>query len=471
MAWSIGKPRRRSGAADPRWVERLGLVSFAGYRLHDARGKTTGVLAAFAKHPISEESDAFLANLAETTSKVIEDHGANEELRQSQKLEDVGQLAGGIAHEFNNLLQVIGGFTRCAMDGLPPEGQPFGDLEQVAKAADRAASLTRQLLGFSRRSVIQPTNTDANVVVRDLAKLVRPLIGEHITLDLVLGERVGNVYADAGELQQALLNLCLNARDAMPSGGTLTIKTERTVLAEALWDPQFELAPGPYVVFGVSDTGCGIPRDVQPHIFEPFFTTKEVGKGSGLGLSMVHGIMRQHKGAIHFCSEPGVGSTFRLYLPPGDDHPAEQRQEDHQSIPFGNETILVAEDDPTVRKITTRTLRDAGYTVLAACDGEEAMRLFEENRGSISLVLLDVIMPKMTGHEVHRRLQQLAPNVKVVFCTGYDRETAHCDNLVNEDIPLVQKPFTAHTLLSVVRKVLDTQELCKATDAAASNES
>ena len=160
--------------ADPRWVERLGLVSFAGYRLHDARGKTTGVLAAFAKHPISEESDAFLSNLAETTSKVIEDHRANEELRQSQKLEGVGQLAGGIAHEFNNLLQVIGGFTRCAMDGLPPEEQPFGDLEQVVKAADRAASLTRQLLGFSRRSVIQPKNTDANLVVRDLAKLVRP---------------------------------------------------------------------------------------------------------------------------------------------------------------------------------------------------------------------------------------------------------------------------------------------------------
>jgi PAS domain S-box-containing protein len=455
--------------ADHQWAKTLGLVSFAGYRLHDARGNTTGVLAAFAKHPISEESDAFLANLADTTSKVIVDRHAGDELRQSQKLEGIGQLAGGIAHEFNNLLQVIGGYTRCVLDELPPDQPAHGDLAQVLKAADRAAALTRQLLGFSRRSAIQPKSTDANTVVRDLAKLVQPLIGEHIALKLALGENVGNVYADAGELQQALLNLCVNARDAMGapanghSGGTLVLKTGRAVVTESHWGPDFELAPGTYIVFSVSDTGCGIPREILPRVFEPFFTTKEVGKGSGLGLAMVHGIMRQHKGAVHVYSEVSTGTTFRLYLPVGDDQPAEQNREEPLCIPLGNETILIAEDDPTVRKITIRTLKDAGYTVLAACDGLEAVRMFQEHRDSIALVLLDVVMPKMSGHEAHRRIRDLAPETKVVFCTGYDRDTVQCDGLVGEGLPLVQKPFTAQALLSVVREVLDAPAPCQAT--------
>ena len=456
--------------ADHAWAAGLGLVSFAGYRLHDARGNTTGVLASFAKHPITEESDAFLANLADMTSKVIVDHNANEELRQSQKLEGVGQLAGGIAHEFNNLLQVIGGYTRCAMEGLPPEEQRDGDLAQVVKAADRAAALTRQLLGFSRRSTIQPKSTDANLVVRDLAKLVQPLIGEHIALNLALEDNAGTVYrrrrgTPAGPAQPVPQRPRRHADADRRRRRRHAGAQDRTRHARrALWDPQFRRwPPGPYVVFSVSDTGCGIARDVQPHIFEPFFTTKEVGKGSGLGLSMVHGIVQQHKGAIHVYSEPGMGSTFRLYLPPGDDRAAEQRREEPRPVPLGKETILVAEDDPTVRKITTRTLQDAGYTVLAACDGEEAVEMFQENRGSIALVLLDVIMPRMTGHEAHRRLKELAPETKVVFCTGYDRETAQCDGLLADDIPLVQKPFTAERLLSVVREVLDAPAACPAT--------
>jgi signal transduction histidine kinase/CheY-like chemotaxis protein len=455
-----------NATTDPRvhnheWARSLGMVSFAGYKLHDARGKTTGVLAMFAKHPISEEDDAFLSHLAETTSKVIMDHHAHEELRQSQKLEGVGQLAGGVAHEFNNLLQVIDGYTCAGMEGLGPEEERYTDLDQVRKAAERATALTRQLLGFSRRRAIEPRNTDANLVVCDLVKLIRPTIGEHISLELALGDDVGTVYADAGELQQALLNLCLNARDAMPSGGTLLLKTEKAVVTEPLWDSHFDIKPGRYVVFSVSDTGCGIPRDLQQRIFEPFFTTKEVGKGTGLGLALVYGVVRQHKGAIHLYSEVGMGTTFKLYLPPGDGKAEEDHVEEASSELHGNETILVAEDDPMVRNLSVRTLERAGYTVLAASDGEEALRIFEEHRSAISLVMLDAIMPKLTGHEVHRRIKETSPGTKVVCCTGYDRETARSDCLVRENVPLIQKPFTARTLLSTVREALDAQTLCQ----------
>lgn len=446
---------------DHAWAERLGLVSFAGYKLHDARGKTTGVLAMFAKRPVSEEDDAFLSHLAETTSKVIMDHHAEEELRQAQKLEGVGQLAGGVAHEFNNLLQVIDGYTCAGMEGLAPEEDRYADLEQVRKAAERAAALTRQLLGFSRRRAIEPKSTDANQVVRDLAKLIRPAIGEHIVLDLAFGTPAGTVYADAGELQQALLNLCLNARDAMPSGGNLVLKTEKAVVTEPLWDSQFDIKPGTYVVFSVSDTGCGIPRDIQQRIFEPFFTTKEVGKGTGLGLALVYGVVRQHKGAIHLYSEVGIGTTFKLYLPPGDGEAEEAREEEAGSMLRGSETILVAEDEPMVRNLTVRTLEKAGYTVLAASDGEEALEVFEEHRSEIALVVLDAIMPKLTGHEVHRRIKEVSPETKVICSTGYDRETSRSECLVRENVPLLQKPFTARTLLSTVRETLDAQILCQ----------
>lgn len=447
--------------ADHEWAKRLGLVSFAGYRLHDARDNPTGVFAMFAKHPLSEEDDVFLSHLAETTSKVIMDHQAEEELRQAQKLEGVGQLAGGIAHEFNNLLQVIGGYARYAMEGLDPQEERHDDLEQVLKAADRATALTRQLLGFSRRHVIQPKSVDANDVVRDLAKLARPTIGEHISLGLLLADDAGPVHADAGQLQQAIMNLCVNARDAMPAGGELTLKTERVVLTEPFWDPHFDIKPGPYVVFGVSDTGCGIPRDVQQHIFEPFFTTKEVGKGTGLGLALVYGTMRQHKGAIHVYSEVGRGTEFKLYVPSADESAEDDWAEQEQSGPLGKETILVAEDEPMVRNLTVRTLQEAGYTVLEACDGEEALRVFKENCDTIALVVLDAVMPRLSGHEVYRRIKRSSPDTKVVCCSGYDRETARSECLARENVPLIEKPFTSHALLSTVREVLDAQRPCQ----------
>ncbi len=398
---------------DPRiinheWARSLGLVSFAGYRLHDVRGDTTGVLAMFAKHPLSEEDDAFLSHLAETTSKVIVDHAAEEELRQAHKLEGVGQLAGGVAHEFNNLLQVIDGYAYSGMLGLDPEEERYDDLTQIRKAAETARALTSQLLGFSRRRAIQPKSNDANLVVRDLVKLIRPTIGAHITLELALGDGVGTVYVDSGELQQALLNLCINARDAMPAGGTLLLRTDTTVLTEPCWDAQFDIKPGRYVVFSVSDTGCGISRDIQQHIFEPFFTTKDVGKGTGLGLALVYGVVRQHKGAIHVYSEVGIGTTFKLFLPASEGEADEDHVEEAGLAQNVSETILVAEDDPAIRNFSVRILERAGYTVLTAADGEEAWRMFEEHCRTIDLVLLDAVIPKLMGHEVRRRINEIS---------------------------------------------------------------
>ena len=446
--------------SDPRihnheWAKSLGLVSFAGYKLRDARGNTVGVFAMFANHTISEEDDAFLSHLADITSKVIVDNHAQAEFRQSQKLEEIGQLAGGVAHEFNNLLQVIDGYACAGMEGLNPGEERFQNLGQVRRAAKRAAALTRQLLGFSRRTNIEPRSTDANQVVRDLIKLVRPTIGEHVTIDIVLDDAVGNVYADPGELEQALLNLCLNARDAMPEGGNLVIKTERVAVTEPLWDVHFNIKPGTYVVYTVSDTGAGIPREIQQRIFEPFFTTKEVGKGTGLGLALVYGIIRQHHGAVHLYSEAGSGTTFRLYLPPGNGETGDVDEPEPARDYAGHETILVAEDEPMVRQLTVTTLERAGYVVYSAADGEEAMQLFDTHRSDISLVLLDAVMPRRSGHEVHRHINEHSPNTRVICCTGYDRETARLGCLTQEKVPLLQKPFTAQALLQIVRQSLD----------------
>jgi len=388
-----------------------------------------------------------------------------EQLRQIQKLEAVGQLAGGIAHEFNNLLQAIDGYTNYAMDGLSPEGQPCQDLRQVCRATDRAAKLTRQLLGFSRRQPLERRNIDPNQVVVDLVRMVRPLIGEHIHLESNLDEAAGTVYADPGELQQTLLNLCLNARDAMPSGGALTLRSEAAVLTKEFCEFHSDLSPGRYAVLSVTDTGLGISPEVKPHIFEPFFTTKEVGEGAGLGLSTVYGVVQQHEGAIRVSSQPGEGATFRIYLPVVDVAADVDLPEESVPAPGGEETILVAEDDPMVRDIARRILEKAGYTVVAAADGEEALERFEASRDDIALVLLDAIMPKLTGHEVCVRIRAMKPETKIVFCTGYDPETAQSDFIRRQSLRLIEKPFASEVLLRTVREVLDRGEPCQVVEA------
>jgi PAS domain S-box-containing protein len=378
----------------------------------------------------------------------------DEQLRQAQKMEAVGTLAGGIAHEFNNLVQAILGYTQYAMEDLPESDERYSDLQQVLKASRRAASLTKQLLGFSRRQVLEFACANLNGLVRDHLKLIRPLIGENISIDLELDEDIEMVEVDAGQFQQLLMNLCINARDAMPSGGQLFIKTSR-VNANGGGDLPTELSPGRYVLITVRDTGSGIPDDVLAHVFEPFFTTKDVGKGTGLGLAMAYGIVQQHRGAIHFDSAVGVGTSVKIYLPATDVLGPCADELDAYEILRGSETILIAEDEPLVRDLAVRVLEGAGYKILTASDGEEAVRVFQQNIDSISLVLLDVVMPLLSGHDVLKRIRMFRPDIQVVFCSGYDPDIPVNRLLSDESLPYLEKPFEPNTLLQTIRHALD----------------
>jgi len=380
-----------------------------------------------------------------------------EELRQSQKLEAIGQLAGGIAHEFNNLLQAIGGYTGFAMEGLAVEDRRYQDLLQVREATEKASALTRQLLSFSRRQKLDRRNIDLNQLIADLASMVRPFIGEYIELDVKEGTDIGLVHADPGELHQVLLNLCVNARDAMPSGGKLVLRTKNVTLGEAHGEFDPAMTPGRYVLVSVSDTGCGMSSEVRQRVFEPFYTTKEVGKGTGLGLARAYGVVQQHGGTVHVYSEPGNGTTFKMYLPISDAPADADNEEEKVPTASGTETILVAEDEEMVRNLAARILSDAGYSVVTASNGEEAVRLFDENRDGISLVLLDAVMPKLGGREAYHRIKEINPETKVVFCTGYDPETAQANAILEEELRLVEKPFDPAVLLRTIREVLDAE--------------
>jgi signal transduction histidine kinase len=447
---------------DPEWASRYGTAAFAGYKLSSALNDPIGVLEAVRGSHFTDEDDAFLENLAKKATQIVVDFSKEDELRQAQKLEGVGQLAGGVAHEFNNLLQVIEGYTRYGMQGLDPDEQRFDDLKQVLDAADRAAVLTKQLLGFSRHKAVQLKSVDANAVLRDLTLLLRPVLGKLITLQTFFGENVGQVFADAVDLQQTLLNLCLNSRDAMPTGGIISIKTERVAITEIFRESRFDLIPGDYVVYSVTDTGAGIPREIQQRIFEPFFTTKEVGKGTGLGLSMVYGMVRQHRGAIQLESELGRGTTFKIYLPTAETRESDESErvpEQEVTDEGRSETILIAEDDPTSNFFIANILQGAGYSVLTALDGEEAIRVFDANRGLIALAILDIEMPKRTGEEVCAHILEAERDMKIIFCSNDNPMPVLKGGVDFENIPLLRKPFEPRSILGKIRELLERRAL------------
>jgi PAS domain S-box-containing protein len=390
----------------------------------------------------------------------------DEQLRQSHKLEAVGSLAGGIAHEFNNLLQAIRGYTQYAMEGLGADDPRYQDLEQVIKASDRAATLTRELLGFSRRQTLERGSLDPRELVLDLVKMLRPLIGEQIDLQVSLATDTGSLLADRGLLQQMLLNLCINARDAMPDGGRLTLKTQRVDLSDKYCELHPMVKPGAHLMFSVADTGCGIPPEVKQRIFEPFFTTKGVGRGTGLGLAMVYGCVQQHEGIINVYSEPNLGTTFKIYLPIAVDADSVVDGVVAAVAAGGNETILIAEDEPIVRDLAVRILTGAGYSVLVAADGAAAVELFGAHADQISLVLLDAVMPNLTGHQAYDRIKLKSPHLPVVFCSGYDPEMGQVKRLMDEGVRMVQKPFDPEMLLHTVREVLDGQPLLETSSCA-----
>lgn len=387
---------------------------------------------------------------------VTERKKLEQQLRQSQKMEAVGRLAGGVAHDFNNVLTAILGYSDLALARLDPQSPIRRTVGEIRKAAQRAASLTRQLLAFSRQQILQPRVVDLNTVVTDMESMLRRLIGEDICFMTHLEPRLAKVKADPGQLEQVIMNLGVNARDAMPGGGVLTIETANVEVDDAYARQHVSFQPGSYVLLAITDNGCGMDEKTRARIFEPFFTTKELGQGTGLGLSTVYGIVKQTGGYIWVYSEVGRGTTFKIYLPLAGEAASVSEQAETPACSLdGSETILLVEDDEVVRDIARTILRMRGYTVLVASSGVEALRIAFEREEPIDLVLSDVVMPGMNGREVVLRLSQMRPVIKSLFTSGYTQYGAVEPAGFDAECSFLQKPYTAQTLARKVREVLD----------------
>ena len=381
-------------------------------------------------------------------------------LLQAQKMEAVGRLAGGVAHDFNNMLTVIAGYNRMILDDLSPLDPLRGCAEEVLKAADRTAALTQQLLAFSRRQVMRSCVMNVNTTVEHTEKMLRRLIGEDIELVLSLSADIGNIKADPNHIEQAIVNLALNARDAMPKGGRITVETANTYLDETYARTHLGVKPGEFVMVAVSDTGHGMDAETRRRLFEPFFTTKEKGKGTGLGLATVYGVVKQLGGDIWVYSEPGQGTTFKLYFP---------RVTETASLPPASpveanrapstETILVVEDEQAVRDLTVKILRKLGHTILAAANGAEAIEIATSYPGPIALLLTDVVMPNMSGRQVADHLLKLRPDLKVLYLSGYTDNTVIHHGVLDHGVEFLPKPFSREALARKIRDVLGSRPL------------
>lgn len=385
-----------------------------------------------------------------------------EQLRQAQKMEAVGRLAGGIAHDFNNLLMVIQGYADLLAERLP-QGDPLQrNAEQIQTASQRATSLTRQLLAFSRKQMLAPKVMNVHAVVADMEKILRRLIGEDIQLETTSARDLGLVKADRSQIEQVILNLAVNARDAMPEGGRLTIETANAELDASFAHPPAVLEPGKYVMLAVTDNGCGMDSETQAHIFEPFFTTKEKGKGTGLGLATVYGIVKQSGGYVWVYSEPGRGTSFKVYLPrieeekslPGLEPPVQFR-----ATPRGSETVLLVEDEKGVRELAREYLQMTGYSVIEAENGHQALELAAMHQGKIHLLMTDVVMPGISGRELSERVKVVRPEIQVLFMSGYTDQAVVHHGILESDAILLQKPFTLNTLALKLREILGCESL------------
>src|SRR5262245_327990 len=380
-----------------------------------------------------------------------------DQVRQSMKMEAIGRLAGGVAHDFNNLLTDINGYSDLLLSQLP-EGDARRDLvAQVRKAGQRAGGLTRQLLAFSRKTVLVPAVVDLNAQLADIEKLLAPMLGEDVDLRLRPAVNLWRVKVDPVEMGQVVMNLCVNARDAMPQGGKVTIETANVTLGADYVSAHPDAAIGDHVMLAVSDNGCGMDGAIRARIFEPFFTTKGPEKGTGLGLAMVYGIVKQSGGHIEVYSEPGLGSTFKIYLP-RDRSGAPPCRSSHGVQPLaprGTETILLTEDEEGVRKLTRLVLERSGYKVVEACHGEEALRACEHYVGNVELLITDVVMPNMSGPQLAERLRQLRPGLKVLYLSGYTDDAVVRHGILEGEAPFLQKPFSPDSLALKVREVLD----------------
>jgi nitrogen-specific signal transduction histidine kinase/CheY-like chemotaxis protein len=390
---------------------------------------------------------------------VSETNSPQDLLRQMQKMEAIGRLAGGVAHDFNNLLTVITGYSEmlCAM--LREHGEALEMVEEIRKATDRATSLTRQLLAFSRKQILKPRVLDLNAVVRDTEKMLRRLIGEDIELVLTPAPAPLCVKVDAGQMEQVVLNLVVNARDAMSNGGKLTLALEQARLSSPLSAHSSTIPPGDYAILTVKDTGCGMSAEVKTHLFEPFFTTKETGKGTGLGLSTVYGITQQSEGHIRVLSQPGQGTTFKIYLRLVQAIPAGQAAPPPvEATPPGSETILLVEDEDAVRKLARMALEKQGHKVLEARDGVEALDRCRKYRGPIDAIVTDVVMPLMDGVDLVKHLKRRYPGVKALYVSGYTESSVIRHGIIDMTVSFLHKPFTAEELTAALRTVLDQKQ-------------
>ena len=436
----------KGGISQFRWVAQDGRVVWVEARstvICDDKGNPVGMRGVTMDITAGKEAERARAHL-------------EEQLRQAQRMEAIGRLAGGVAHDFNNLVTVINGYADLTLMKLEPGHLLSLNVTAIKKAGERAVDLTRQLLAFSRRQLLQPRFLDLNSLITDSAKMLEHLLGEDIELLTILDPELGPVKADAGQMDQVILNLAVNARDAMPQGGKLTLETRNVILDEDYAQQHLSLESGSYVALAITDTGCGMDAETLSRIFEPFFTTKEQGRGTGLGLATVYGIIRQSGGSIWVYSEPGRGTTFKIYLPRIEGPVAESEEtRGEPESPGGTETLLVVEDDELVRKLTCEALRHYGYQVLEAANGGEALLACEKLQVPVSLMITDVVMPQMSGRELADRLHQLHPEMGVLYMSGYTDDAVIRHGLSDTAMFFLQKPFTPSALAIKVREVLD----------------
>lgn len=434
----------------------IGPDDYKATETENVRKNGERVWVAWTRKPL-RDADGHVAEILCVGNDITEMKRMEGQLRQAQKMEAVGQLAGGVAHDFNNLLQAILGYAELLSGQMEPQDALLSEVHEIQRAAERAAGLTRQLLAFSRRQLMNPQSLDLNAVVGDLLKMIGRVIGEHIQLDFLPGFALGKVHADCGQLEQVVMNLCLNARDAMPNGGRLLLETENVLINESYVETHEWAKPGRYVLFSATDTGCGMSQDTLTRVFEPFFTTKEVGQGTGLGLATVYGIVKQHNGLIHVYSEIDKGTTFKIYLPAIERAATSTGTKLMEPVTGGAELILLAEDEEQVRLLAKRFLERAGYTVLAAADGLEALDLCREYLDRLDLLVLDVVMPHMGGREVYDAILKERPDIPCLFCSGYSENAVHTNFVLESGLTLVQKPYRRDDLLRHVRQVLDAR--------------
>jgi two-component system cell cycle sensor histidine kinase/response regulator CckA len=448
---------RRDVYVNPQEIDRLteeyqraGSLNGVEVQWKHKLGHTITVRLSGRAASIADETEDVLELIAED---ITERRQLEEQFRQAQKMEAVGRLAGGVAHDFNNLLMVINGYTEVLLEKLEPAGDLHQKVQSIQQAADRAATLTRQLLAFSRKQVLELKVIDVNKVIGDMERLLRPLIGENIELLTRLSSEAGRTRADAGQLEQVIMNLVVNARDSMPSGGKITIQSSSVTVRHNVGEHRF-IQPGRYSIVAVADTGHGMDKETQSRIFEPFFTTKEKGKGTGLGLSTVYGIVKQSNGYVFADSHTGTGTTFFVYLPRVEDTVEELPAVTQENEKGGSETVLLVEDEESVRELVRVTLASRGYNVLEADNGESGLRLAEETKSPIDILVTDVVMPGIGGRELAKKLLAIRPGISVLYLSGYTEDAIVTQGVLTPGTAFLQKPFTLQNLAKKVREVL-----------------